>query len=67
MKIQISVGIYGEPAKLNLTADLIHGKDEQYRAHIFRKTFSMDKGGKVTLPISFFSDFAKEYEVQSNS
>ena len=67
MKIQISVGIYGEPAKLNLTADLIHGKNEQYRTHIFRKAFSMDKGGKVTLPLSFFSDFAKEHEERNNS
>jgi hypothetical protein len=58
MKVKLGVGIYGQPAKLNLTADLLYGKDEKYSAHIFRKEFSLDKGGEVMLPMSYFSDFA---------
>lgn len=65
MKIKLSVGIYGQPAKLNLTADLLYGKEEKHRTHIFRKEFSMDKGGEVVLPISFFSDFASADEFQT--
>jgi len=65
MKIKLSVGIYGQPTKLNLRADLLYGKDEKYRAHIFHKEFSMDKGGEVVLPMSYFSDFANTDEFKT--
>lgn len=65
MKIRLSVGIYGQPTKLNLRADLLYGKDEKHRAHIFHKEFSMDKGGEVVLPMSFFLDFASQNEFKT--
>lgn len=61
MKIQISVGIYGVPVKLNMDAKILYGKNNQYEKKVFHKDFSIDKGGHVELPINFFVDYTNRY------
>lgn len=58
MKIRIETGIYGTPAKLNLSVKILYGKNNQYAQKVFRKSFSLDKGGSVELPLNFFADYA---------
>lgn len=64
MKIQFRVGINGMPAILNFRADLLYGKNEKYSTHIFNYAFSLDKGGKVILPISFVTDFIQDNNLE---
>lgn len=59
MKIKLEVGIYGQPAKLNLSAKISYGKGEQFEKKVFHKKFSLDSGGTVVLPIPYFSEYAK--------
>ena len=61
MKIKISVGIFGVPTKLNLDVKILYGKNNQYEHKVFRREFSLDKGGHVELPIHFFGDYADKY------
>ena len=61
MKIQISVGIYGVPSKLNLDVKILYGKNNQYENKVFRRSFSLDEGGKVELPINFFKEYTDKY------
>jgi len=60
MKIRISVGIYGVPAKLNLDVKILYGKTDQYIKKVFRKEFSLDNGGQVDLPMNFFQEYVDE-------
>lgn len=61
MKIRISVGIYGVPTKLNLDVKILYGKNEHWEKKVFRKEFSLDKGGQVELPINYFKEYADVY------
>lgn len=58
MRIRIETEIYGIPPRLNLSAKILYGKDNQHEKKVFRKAFSLDKGGKVELPLNFFIDYA---------
>lgn len=62
MKIQISVDISGVPTKLNLRVKILYGEKEQYEHKLFRKEFSLDKGGSVVLPLDYF---AKQIEIEN--
>lgn len=61
MKIRIETGIYGIPAQLNLGVKILYGKNNQYEKKVFRKIFSLDKGGKVELPLNFFMDYVNSH------
>lgn len=58
MKIKIETGIFGTPPHLNLDVKILYGKYDQYEQKVFRKKFSLDKGGKVELPLNFLADYA---------
>lgn len=61
MKIRIETGIFGTPPQLNLSVKILYGKNNQYEKKVFRKLFSLDKGGKVDLPLNFFADYANSH------
>lgn len=61
LKIRIETQICGVPAQLNLWVKILYGKNNQYEKKVFRKIFSLDKGGKVELPLNFFADYANSH------
>lgn len=61
MKIRIETGIFGTPPQLNLAVKILYGKNNQYEKKVFRKLFSLDKGGKVELPLNFLTDYANSH------
>lgn len=65
MKIKIEVGIYGQPTALNLSAKILYGKNEQFEKKVFRRQFSLDKGGGVVVPLNFFSEYAKDNDLET--
>ena len=64
MKVKLNVGIYGVPARLNLTAKILYGSKEQFEAKVFRRSFSLDKGGDVTFSPEFFTGFIKREKLE---
>ena len=61
VKIRIETQIYGTLPQLNLGVKILYGKNDQYEQKVFRKLFSLDKGGKVELPLNFLADYANSH------
>jgi hypothetical protein len=60
LKVKLDVGIYGVPAKLNLSAKILYGEKENFESKVFRKEFSLDKGGSIILDLDYFIKFAEQ-------
>lgn len=59
MTIQLQVFISGNPARINLVAELLYGNENRYGATVFHYKYSLNDGGKVDLPLDYFRGWAK--------